>query len=145
MTIHELFIADHARLRHQITTLQNTTASLADLEQSYAGFQKDLRAHFHKEDSVYYAYVDAEKKIPDRELFHTLRNDHAAVIFALESLAIRLRKKVPLPEWKSKFHTMIQVLLPHFDQEEQKLFPEVERLFTPAELEALHEKVRSLT
>ncbi len=77
---------------------------------------------------MYYPKVDADKRLPDRALMHALRNDHAAVVFALESLAIRLRKKVPVADWKVKFDTMINVLLPHFDQEEQQLYVAAERI-----------------
>jgi len=54
---------------------------------------------------------------------HALRNDHAAVVFTLESLAIRLRRKVPLEEWKTKFEGMIKVLLEHFTIEEKNYSP----------------------
>jgi len=145
MTVHDLFTADHIRLRKEIAGIQSALASKpGELESLFLDFQKSARAHLRKEDEVYYPYVDAGKKLGDRELMHSLRNDHAAVVFALESLAIRLRKKVPLPEWKVKFDTMINVLLEHFDTEEQKLFPFVERALPPAELKALLEKVQAL-
>src|SRR5258706_113609 len=103
MTLHELFTADHAKLRTQIADLQAVLAkSPKKLEGMFPAFQQDVRAHFRKEDDVYYPHVDGGKKITDRELIHALRNDHAAVIFSLESLAIRLRKKVPVEEWKTK-------------------------------------------
>src|SRR5262245_20393098 len=101
MTLHEIFIADHKRLRQEIAALQTAVAKKSPgLEEMYLAFQKHAREHLLKEDGVYYPHVDAGKRIADRDLMHTLRNDHAAVVFALESLAIRLRKKVPLTEWK---------------------------------------------
>src|SRR3982751_2328331 len=101
MTLHDLFATDHAQLRDRIAELQSASRKNVEaVEVLYPAFQQAARAHFRKEDEVYYPYVDAGKRIEDRELMHTLRNDHAAVVFALESLAIRLRKKVPLPEWK---------------------------------------------
>ena len=145
MTLHELFTADHAKLRQRIVEIQTVLAKNPQkLEDHFPTFQQDVRAHFRKEDDVYYPHVGAGKKIADRELIHALRNDHAAVVFTLESLAIRLRKKVPLEEWKAKFDALIKVLLPHFDHEEKKLFPEVERLYEPAELQALLEKIQAL-
>jgi iron-sulfur cluster repair protein YtfE (RIC family) len=145
MTLHELLVADHVQLRHRIAQIQTSLVKKpAELEALYLSFHQEARAHFRKEDEVYYPYVDGDKKMGDREMMHTLRNDHAAVIFALESLAIRLRKKVPLEEWKSKFQALIDVLLPHFDTEEKKLFPEVERVISPAELRSLLEKIQSL-
>jgi len=145
MTIHDVFSADHNHLRQRIQELQTAIdKNSSSLESLFLTFQKEARAHFHKEDDVYYPYVDDGKKLEDRELMHTLRNDHAAVIFALESLAIRLRKKVPLAEWKIKFEIMINVLLPHFDQEEKELFPKVEKLLPAQELQTLLEKVQTL-
>jgi iron-sulfur cluster repair protein YtfE (RIC family) len=145
MHIHDIFIADHKTLRQKIAELQSAVEKRSDqLETLYLAFQKEMRDHFRKEDEVYYPYVDGEKKIADRELMHTLRNDHAAVVFALESLAIRLRRKVPLEEWAVKFDSMIQVLLPHFDHEEKNLFPEVEKTFPASALQTLLEKVQAL-
>jgi iron-sulfur cluster repair protein YtfE (RIC family) len=145
MTLHELLTAEHGRLRQQIADIQKALQTRNPaLESAYAAFQKDARAHFRKEDEVYYPHVDQGKKLGDRELMHSLRNDHAAVVFALESLAIRLRKQVPMDEWKAKFDTMIKVLLIHFEQEEQKLFPTVERLLPPAELQDLLTKTQAL-
>jgi iron-sulfur cluster repair protein YtfE (RIC family) len=146
MTVHELFTADHVRLRKEIAAIQSALASKpGHLESLFLDFQKSARAHLRKEDEVYYPHVDAGKKLRDRELMHSLRNDHAAVVFALESLAIRLRKKVPLPEWKLKFDTMINVLLAHFDMEEQTLFPAVQSALPPAELKTLLDKVQALS
>ncbi|OGR93101.1 MAG: hypothetical protein A2992_08860 [Elusimicrobia bacterium RIFCSPLOWO2_01_FULL_59_12] len=145
MTVHELFAREHAQLRQGITEILRTlTENPQGLEGVFLKFQHDARAHFRKEDEVYYPYVDSGKKIGDRELMHTLRNDHAAVIFALESLAIRLRKKSPPAEWKVKFETMTSVLLPHFDHEEQKLYPEVERVLLPADHQKLLEQIQAL-
>ncbi len=145
MTLHDVFTSDHAQLRKMIAGIQTAlTKNLEAVEAVYPAFQQAARAHFRKEDEVYYPYVDAGKRLEDRELMHTLRNDHAAVVFALESLAIRLRKKPPVAEWKAKFDMMIEVLLPHFDHEEQKLFPAVERSLKPAELQSLLEKVQAL-
>ena len=145
MNVHELFAADHVRLRQRVVEIQTVLAkNPAKLEELFLAFQQEVRTHFRKEDEVYYTRVDAGKKINDRELIHHLRNDHAAVVFTLESLAIRLRKKVPLEEWKTKFDAMIKVLLPHFDHEEQKLFPEVERTLPPATLQDLLDKVQAL-
>jgi len=97
-----------------------------------------------KEDSVYYPAIDTGKQFADRELMHSLRNDHAAVVFALESLAIRLRKKVPLEEWKPKFEMMTKVLLEHFETEEKKLFPQVESGLPPATLQTLLIDIQAL-
>ena len=60
----------------------------------------------------------------DRGLIHQLRNDHAAVIFTLESLAIRLRKNGVNPDWRTRFDNLMNVFLPHLDQEEKNLFPD---------------------
>jgi len=146
MNVHQLFSADHAKLRQRINEIQEILTNTPEkLESVFPTFQREVREHFRKEDEAYYPHVDAGKTTSDRELMHALRNDHAAVVFALESLAIRLRKKVPLGEWKMKFDTMTKVLLPHFDQEEQKLFLEVERVLPPDELKTLLDKVQALS
>jgi len=92
MNPHDLLIADHQSLRKQAGALQDAVRkdpkTLAD---ALADFQKSVQKHFKRED-VYYRVLDDGKRVPDRGLVHQLRNDHAAVVFALESLAIRLRK-----------------------------------------------------
>jgi iron-sulfur cluster repair protein YtfE (RIC family) len=146
MNLHDHFKSDHAKLRNRVAEVQAIVSGNdpARLEEIFLTLQREVRAHLRKEDDVYYPHVDAGKKIADRELIHSLRNDHAAVIFTLESLAIRLRKKVPVDEWKTKFDGMIAVLLAHFDHEEKALFPEVDRLFKPAELQKLFDKIKGL-
>jgi iron-sulfur cluster repair protein YtfE (RIC family) len=145
MTIHDLFRADHTRLRERIQALQTVLQDTpVQLETLFPEFQKEVRAHFRKEDDVYYAVVDAGKRLQDRELMHSLRNDHAAVVFTLESLAIRLRRKAPIAEWTVKWNALREVLLPHFDQEEKELFPEVEKAFNREELAELLTRVQAL-
>ena len=68
---------------------------------------------------------------------HQLRNDHAAVVFTLESLAIRLRKNGVNPDWRSRFENLMDVFLPHLDQEEKTLFPLGKKCSTRQELEAI--------
>jgi hemerythrin-like domain-containing protein len=145
MTVHELLTADHAQLRQQIAEIQNTlTTQPTKLEAIYLAFQEHVRVHFHKEDSVYYKHVDTGKQFADRDLMHSLRNDHAAVVFSMESLAIRLRRKVPLEEWTTRFDSMIKVLLEHFTIEETKLFPQVERSLPPDKLQTILEEIQAL-
>ena len=83
------------------------------------------------------------KRVPDRGLIHQLRNDHAAVVFTLESLVIRLRKNGINPDWQSRFDNLMNVFLPHLDQEENHLFPIGRKMLSSAELDTISQKIQS--
>jgi iron-sulfur cluster repair protein YtfE (RIC family) len=145
MNVHQLFLSEHTALRQHIADVQKALkSSPASVEELYPRLQEALRNHLRKEDTVYYAEIDGNKQFADRVLMHDLRNDHAAVVFTLESLAIKLRKKVPMEEWRPRFENMIKVLIAHFEQEEKTLFPFVEKNLKPAELQSILEKVQAL-
>jgi iron-sulfur cluster repair protein YtfE (RIC family) len=145
MNVHDHLIKDHVQIRQHLQEVQAALTGPSDtLSERLLTLQKAVQSHFRKEDDAYYPVVDADKRLPDRALLHALRNDHAAVIFALESLTIRLRKKVPMSEWQAKFEKMQQVLLSHFDQEEKTLFPLGQKTLTSAEFQSLLEKINAL-
>src|SRR5262249_31310752 len=89
--------------------------------------------HFKREDA-YFRILDQDKRVPDRGLVHQLRNDHAAVIFTLESLQIRLRKNGANPDWRSRFTNMMNVFFPHLDIEEKQLFALGKKMLSTEEL-----------
>src|SRR5581483_2666926 len=91
-----------------------------------------IQKHFRLEEP-FYRILDAEKRVPDRGLIHQLRNDHAAVLFSFESLLIRLRKQGPNEDWRQRLESLMNVLLPHLDLEEQRAFPLADELLTPEE------------
>lgn len=105
--------------------------------------QQEVSGHFKREE-IYYRTLDDGKRIGDRELMHSLRNDHAAVVFTLESLVIRLRKSGFNPDWKKRCENMLDVLLPHLDHEEKELFPKGTSFLSPADLKNILEQVRSI-
>lgn len=140
MTVHELLSNEHRDLRRRVAELQTAlTKNPQQLSELFPLFQEAVRRHIQREDSIYYRAVDEGKQLDDRELMHALRNDHAGVIFALESLAIKLRKNIPPDEWKKKFDLLVDVLLPHFDREEKELFPTVEKRLGPGPLKTILE------
>jgi hemerythrin-like domain-containing protein len=146
MTLHDRFVTEHKALRQQVTEIRSALSakSTPKVQELFSSFQEALRRHLHEEDSAYYRVLDDGRRVTDRGLMHGLRNDHAGVIFALESLMIRLRKPVPLPEWEKRFSAMIDVLLPHFDREEKELFPQAEKLLTPEQTKAILEEIERI-
>ncbi len=143
MDPHEYFTQDHQAIREKVQALEQRLTGPADLlTQSLLDFQSLIRDHFKREDT-YYRILDDGKRVEDRGLVHQLRNDHAAVIFTLESLAIRLRKNGVTDEWKQRFQNMINVLLPHLMQEESTLFPIGKRLLTAQETSKITEELSS--
>jgi hemerythrin-like domain-containing protein len=135
---HERLIAEHQHLRQ---LAQQLRASSDDaIRTLFPSFRDGILAHFHRED-VYYRALDRGRRFEDRGLMHTLRNDHAAVTFTLESLGMRLRKNGPTPEWKAKLETMLSVLLPHFDNEERQFFPAAQQLLSEQERETIEREM----
>jgi len=144
MTTHELLTADHEAIRKLATRLQAAAKKpLQTFSDLLTGLQQAVQKHFRREE-VYYRTLDDGKRIQDRDLMHTLRNDHAAVIFSLESLAIRLRKNGYNPEWQKRLDGMLAVLLPHLDQEEKTLFPKGATLLSPAEMKSIQEQIETI-
>ncbi len=143
MDPHDLLAADHDVLRKQADTLKGLVdrdpKKLAD---ALTAFQTSVTKHFKREDA-YYRIVDSDKRIPDRGLIHQLRNDHAAVIFTLESLAIRLRKNGVNPDWRTRFNNLMNVFIPHLEQEDQQLFPLGRKMLSAFELQTIHDQIQS--
>ena len=145
MTANEILLADHSALRKQIAEVQAALAkNPKKLAELYPPLQTALQNHFRREDSVYYRFLDEHPQRPDRELMHTLRNDHAAVLFTLESLAIRLRKNSPMDEWTQRFKQMEDVLFTHFDREERELFPWADQQLPAERQSALLQEIQNL-
>ena len=137
MDPHDLLAADHQSLRKQAGALGSAIDKDPKiLARELTAFQSAVQTHFKKEDA-YYRTLDDGKRVTDRGLIHQLRNDHAAVVFTLESLAIRLRKNGVNPDWRSRYDNLMTVFLPHLDQEDQVLFPIGQKTLSPAELDAI--------
>lgn len=144
MNPHQRFAQDHRVLREQAKTLQTLVQNNdSALSVQLQAFQEAVRLHFKRED-MYYRILDDGKRVEDRELVHQLRNDHAATIFTLESLAIRLRKNGVNDDWTTRFDNLMKVFLPHLDQEEATLFPLGQRLLTVEELARIQKEIADL-
>jgi hypothetical protein len=143
MDPHDLLAADHIALRQQAGALKKrVNGDPTALGEGIVAFQKAVQLHFLSEDG-YYRILDDGKRVEDRGLIHQLRNDHAAVVFTLESLAIRLRKNGVTPDWRTRFDNLMNVFLPHLDQEDNHLFPLGRKLLTPAELEQITAQIQN--
>ncbi len=143
MNLQNLYTSDHAALRTQAAALRKIVEEKpSELSPALAAFQSAVQKHFKKEEP-YYRVLDDGKRVENRGLIHQLRNDHAAVIFTLESLAIRLRKNGMNPDWKTRFDTLMNVFLPHLDQEDSHLFPLGEKLLSAQEIETISEQIQS--
>jgi len=144
MDIHDSLASDHHHLRTLIEDLRRQRQdSNPVLDTKLHELKTHLTRHFAREE-VYYRMVDFDKRFDDRGLIHQLRNDHAALIFGMESLLIRLRNKGPVTEWWDRFENLITVLLPHMDHEEKALFPEAERLLTAEEWQTIRAAIATL-
>ena len=143
MALHDPLVVEHEALRKGLAEVQRAAAQNSRrLKKLFPSFRERLSQHIHREDSLYYRSVNEGTPIQDRELLHALRNDHAAAIFTLESLSIRLGKEGLTEEWKKRFNAMARMLQEHFERKEQKLFPAVERLLSPAQKVSLRKALK---
>ena len=143
MDPHDLLISDHKALKAQAEALKSRVGQDPQkLGAELLIFQTAVQKHFKAED-VYFRVLDDGKRVPDRGLVHQLRNDHAAVVFTLESLAIRLRKNGVNPDWRGRFDNLMNVFLPHLDQEEKQLFTLGRKMLTPGELEQVSQQIQN--
>jgi hemerythrin superfamily protein len=144
MDPHEHLIADHKRLRERAQHLQSLAGGdPSKIQEPLLEFQKIVTVHFQKEET-YYRILDNDKRVADRGLVHQLRNDHAAVIFTLESLLIRLRKNGPNDDWQERFKKLMDVFLPHLDHEDKMLFPLGRELLKPEEIENISKHIQEV-
>jgi hypothetical protein len=136
MTPRDLLCQEHDQIRSQVASLDETLSNPDSVAPLLLKLQKTIQRHFRRE-GHYYDLVDDGKRVTDRALMHTLRNDHAAVLFSLESLTIRLRKNGMNAEWRTRFKSLTDVLLPHLDTEEKLFFSAGESMLSEAEQTAL--------
>ena len=103
MDIHDSFIAEHEKLRVLILKIRGLRSSPSTaLKTLLEELKQSIREHFSREE-IYYRSIDKDARFSDPGCVHQLRNDHAALIFGMESLVIRLRKKGPITEWWQHF------------------------------------------
>lgn len=143
MNLHDRFIADHQDIRRLAAECRTAAAEGIDPSATLKKLQETIQLHFRRED-VYYRKLDDGKRINDRGLMHQMRNDHAAVLFTLESLAIRLRKNGPNADWQGRLKTMLDVLLPHLDNEEKTLYPLGSKILSTAEFQTILNEINAL-
>jgi hemerythrin len=142
--VHQKLASEHEVVRRQALVIKEEMSSKTDgLLSLLQKLQQAIQRHFQREEP-YYRIVDVDRRLPDRELMHRLRNDHAAVIFSLESLLIRLRKQGADADWQRRYQNMLDVFLPHLDYEEQKLFPEAEHRLSPPEFDQIAHEIERL-
>jgi len=143
MNPHDLLIADHKNLRTQAGSLRAAVEKdPKKLESDLLAFQQSVQTHFKRE-GAYYRILDDGKRLNDRGLVHQLRNDHAAVVFTLESLAIRLRKNGVNADWRTRFDNLMSVFLPHLDAEEKNLFPIGRKTLSEEEIKTILQDMQS--
>jgi hypothetical protein len=143
MNPHDLLFEDHIALREQAAALRAALEQDGSkLGEVLTTFQKAIQKHFKREE-IYYRILDEGKRVPDRGLVHQLRNDHAAVVFTLASLAIRLRKHGVNPDWRTRFDNLMNVFLPHLDNEDSHLFPIGKKMLTAEELATIFQQIQS--
>jgi hemerythrin-like domain-containing protein len=144
MKIHDTLCVEHKEMRAVIEAIRaSKSASIDAIPDLLTQLQGLVRTHFRKEE-VYYKVVDQDKRYSDRGFIHQLRNDHAALLFGMESLLLRFKKNGPVEAWWEHFERLMNVFGAHMDREEKTLFPESEKLLQPDEWTAIEGDIDSL-
>lgn len=142
MDIHDHLTHEHKAIQKAIADIRSLKSRAENDIATAVGTLKQLVQNHFRQEEVYYRVADGDKRFKDRGLIHQLRNDHAALLFGMESLEIRLRKKGPVATWWDYFESLMATLEPHMIHEEQHLFPEAERLLTEQEWKAIRDQLR---
>lgn len=135
--LHADFANEHKRLRELGAAVEIAIGAGAEALPAAFGAFRDAAAKAFRRLDRYYERVDRDRRIPDRVLMHDLRNDHAAVVFTLESLQIRLKKNGLNDDWRKKWGSLTGVLWPYLERLPRQLFPLGESHLTAEDASAI--------
>ncbi len=130
-----LLVDDHRRMEGLLSTFleaEGSDRARALLEVSLA-----LSAHLALEEEHFYPAVRARRT--QDNLLEGLE-EHLSLKRVTADL---LELGIDDARWSAKAHVLAEQARHHHKEEEEHLFPEVERLFVPADLDALGDAMRS--
>lgn len=126
----ELLKADHRKVDHLFGKVKATEEG--EHKELFEQIKAELDVHTHIEETIFYPKLKEEKELEDIVL-EGIEEHHQAKVF--------LRELSALTEDSEKFEPKLKVLMEdithHVQEEEGKMFPDVEKIFDEATLQEL--------
>ncbi len=130
----ELLKADHKTVDKLFQKVKATEEG--EHKELFEKIKQELDAHTHIEEKIFYPRLKEEEKLEDITL-EGIEEHHQAKMF--------LRELANLTEDSEKFEPKLKVLMEdithHVQEEEGKMFPDVEKVIDSAELEELGKRM----
>ena len=127
---------EHTKVRAIFSKISKKNHQYATRKKQLANLCQDLIRHEMMEHRVWYPAFKNNKKIKS-EVRHLLSEEKHA------EKAIKQFKKIKSKEeWEIKFSKFKKAVKHHAREEETKLFPNVKKILTKAELEKIGKKMR---
>tara|TARA_R110002073_G_scaffold242601_2_gene404738 strand:+ start:1486 stop:1944 length:459 start_codon:yes stop_codon:yes gene_type:complete len=126
---------DHDKARELISEIEATTDRAAKKrEELFEKFKIDLWSHNKVEEATFYSKLTAKG---DEDESLEAKNEHHMVNALLEELDTMPKDN---KEWAQKFHTMVELLEHHMEEEEDEFFELGRKEFSKEEAEELGKK-----
>ena len=134
MEITEALKADHEKLKSLIATV-NDSEDAGEIETAFTEFAELLAKHAKAEEKVVYdALIGTSDEEVEKDAYEGY-TEH----FLADSLLKKLKAGVDPtgPEWKAEAQVMQEILEHHIEEEEDKIFEDVEDNFEDDQREAM--------
>lgn len=123
---------DHDKARELIAEIEATTDRAAKKrEELFETFKLDLWSHNKVEEATFYSRLESKG---DEDESLEAKNEHHMVNSLLEELDTMPKDN---KEWSQKFHSMVELLEHHMEEEEEEFFELGRKEFSKDEAEEL--------
>lgn len=142
-SITSYFEADHERLDGLFKTFQSLKRTdFPKARQAFVDFKTGLQRHIVWEEEILFPVFEAKTGVRDQGPTSVMRLEHREIGAALEAVHRKVKDKNP--ESDGEETGLISLLSDHNRKEEVILYPAIDRLLNPAELEEIFRKMKSL-
>lgn len=136
----DLMKKDHRKVEELFKQIEETTER-AEVTRTelFAKIKLELDAHAYMEESVFYPATDEAEAT--HELTLEAYEEHKVVKDLLAQLDAEAKDS---EEWMAKCKVMIENVTHHVKEEEDELFPDVKKVMSDEELEALGDEMEAV-
>lgn len=127
----EFLIKEHNEVRDAFNFIENSSESFEVRRKMFESLGKDLIRHETMEHKVWYPHFKDDTRLSDT-VKHLLKEENHA-----EKAVKRLSDISAQPAWEENFTALKKEVEHHASEEEEQLFPEVEKLLSEEKLEAI--------
>lgn len=128
---------EHEKMRHALAEISNSSHKYKTKKKMFDALGNDLLIHETIEETIWYPHFKNNKKI-NSTVKHLISEEKHA-----EQAINALDKITSEKEWDIKFSKFKENVEHHAAEEEEELFPLVEEILNPLELEKIGSEMRS--